>query len=93
MRVTEKNCCFGYIIPQTNIFGDNQISTVMLEKRDISDEASVSVICQNYIVGEPIRQFGLIEDVLEKYNIETSADLEKILNEYFNKEIKNEKIN
>lgn len=85
MRFTEKNCCFDYIIPQTNIFGDNQISIVMLGKGDISDKASVSVICQNYIVGEPIRQFGLIEDVLEKYNIETTTDLEKILNKYFNK--------
>lgn len=85
MRFTEKNCCFGYIIPQTNIVGDNQISTVMLGKSDISDEASVSVICQNYIVGETIRQFGLIEDVLEKYNIDTTTELEKILNEYFNK--------
>lgn len=32
MRFTEKNCCFGYIIPQTNIVGDNQISTIMLGK-------------------------------------------------------------
>lgn len=85
MRFTEKNSCFGYIIPQANIVGDNQISTIMLGKGDISDEASVSVICRNYVVGEPIRHFGLIEDVLEKYNIETNTDLEKILNEYFNK--------
>lgn len=79
MRFTEKNCCFGYIIPQTNIVGDNQISTVMLGKSDISDEASVSVICQNYIVGEPIRQFGLIEDVLEKHNVESVEELDLIL--------------
>lgn len=79
MRFTEKNCCFGYIIPQTNIVGDNQINTVMLGKGDISDEASVSVMCQNYIVGEPIRQFGLIEDVLEKYGIENAEELDLLL--------------
>lgn len=79
MRFTKKNCCFGYIIPQTNIVGDNQISTVMLGEGDISDEASVSVMCQNYIVGEPIRQFGLIEDVLEKYGIENAEELDLLL--------------
>ena len=44
--------------------------------------------CKTYIIGEVIRQ----EDILEKYNIETSTDLEKILNKYFNKEMKDGKI-
>ena len=85
MRFTEKNDFVGYTIPQKNVVGDNQIDIVLLWKSDNLDEASVRVICQNYFIGEPIRQFGLIEDILEKYNIETSTDLEKILNEYFNK--------
>ena len=84
MRLTKKNDYFEYLLPCQNIVGDNQASEISLSETEY--------ICKKYIVGEAIRQFGLIEDILEKYNIETSADLEKILNKYFNKENKNGKI-
>lgn len=84
MRLTQKNEFFEYVLPCQNIIGDNQASEISLGETEYT--------CKKYVVGEAIRQFGLIEDVLEKYNIETSTDLEKILNEYFNKENKNGKI-
>lgn len=78
MRLTQKNEFFEYVLPCQDVIDDNQASEINLCKTEYT--------CRKYIVGEAIRQFGLIEDILEKYNIETSTDLEKILNEYFNKE-------
>lgn len=77
MRPTQKNEFFEYVLPEQNIVGDNQASEISLSETDYT--------CKKYVVGEAIIQFGLIEDVLEKYNIETTTELEKILNEYFNK--------
>lgn len=85
MRLTQKNEYFEYILPEKSSVGDK-----------IASEISICLdgwTADQFIVGEAIRQFGLIEDVLGKYNIETSTDLEKILNKYFNKENKNGKIN
>lgn len=56
MRFTEKHDFLGYAIPQTNAVGDKQINIALLGRNDNLDEASVTVICQNYIVGEPTRQ-------------------------------------
>ena len=78
MRLTQKNEFFEYVLPCQDVIDDNQASEINLCETEYT--------CRKYIVGEAIRQFGLIEDILEKYNIETSTDLEKILNEYFNKE-------
>lgn len=79
MRFTEKDDFLGYAIPQTNAVGDKQINIALLGKSDNLDEASVTVICQNYIVGEPIRQFGRIEDVLGKHDIGSAEELDLIL--------------
>lgn len=79
MRFTEKDDFLGYTIPQTNAVGDKQINIALLGKSDNLDEASVTVICQNYIVGEPIRQFGRIEDVLGKHDVESAEELDLIL--------------
>ena len=79
MRFTEKDDFLGYAIPQTNAVGDKQINIALLGKSDNLDEASVTVICQNYIVGEPIRQFGRIEDVLEKHDVGSAEELDLIL--------------
>ena len=79
MRFTEKDDFLGYTIPQTNAVGDKQINIALLGKSDNLDEASVTVICQNYIVGEPIRQFGRIEDVLEKHDVGSAEELDLIL--------------
>lgn len=79
MRFTEKDDFLGYAIPQTNAVGDKQINIALLGKNDNLDEASVTVICQNYIVGEPIRQFGRIEDVLGKHDVGSAEELDLIL--------------
>lgn len=79
MRFTEKDDFLGYAIPQTNAVGDKQINIALLGKSDNLDEASVTVICQNYIVGEPIRQFGRIEDVLGKHDVGSAEELDLIL--------------
>lgn len=79
MRFTEKDDFLGYTIPQTNAVGDKQINIALLGKSDNLDESSVTVICQNYIVGEPIRQFGRIEDVLEKHDVGSAEELDLIL--------------
>ena len=79
MRFTEKDDFLGYTIPQTNAVGDKQINIALLGKSDNLDEASVTVICQNYIVGEPIRQFGRIEDVLGKHDVGSAEELDLIL--------------
>ncbi len=84
MRLTQKHDFFKYVLPEYNCMGDNQASEIQLQETDYT--------CKKYVIGIAIRQFGLIEDVLEKYNIETSTDLEKILNKYFNKEIEDGKI-
>ena len=77
MRFTEKNDFFGYVTPLINLEGDVNMFRVNLANEINSKE---------YAVGRVIERLGKLEDVLEKYNIETSTDLEKILNEYFNKE-------
>lgn len=81
MRFTEKNDFFGYVLPKQNIVGDMMASEIMLANNNNNN----NIVTKNFF-GEAIRHFGLIEDILEKYNIETITDLEKILNEYFKKE-------
>lgn len=75
MRLTQKNELFEYVLPCQNGVGDNQASEISLGETEYT--------CKKYIFGEAIRQFGLLEDILEKYNIETNTGLEKILNKYF----------
>ena len=77
MRPTQKNELFEYVLPCQNGVGDNQASEISLGETEYTCKK------KKYIIGEAIRQFGLIEDILEKYNIETNTGLEKILNKYF----------
>ncbi len=68
MRLTEKNEFFEYVLPCQNVIGDNQASEIQLGYTEYTTK--------KYIVGEAIKQFGLIEDILEKWNIE---DLDKFI--------------
>lgn len=84
MRFTEKDEFFGYVTPLINLEGDANMFIVNLAKEINADK---------YVVGRTIERLGRLEDILEKYNIETSVDLEKILNKYFKKRVnKNGKI-
>lgn len=61
-RLTQKNEFFEYVLPEQNIFGDNQAYEISLGKTEY--------ICKLHITGEAIKRFGELEDVLEKYKIE-----------------------
>jgi hypothetical protein len=50
---------------------DNQASEISLSETDHT--------CKKYVIGEAIKQFGLIEDVLEKHDIESIESLDLIL--------------
>lgn len=67
-RFTKKNEFFEYVLPEQNIFGDNQATEISLGETEYT--------CKLHITGEAIKRFGELEDVLEKYNIENIGDLE-----------------
>ena len=71
MRLTEKNKCFGYVLPCINVVGDNQASELSLCDSWYS--------CKKYIVGEAIKRLGELEDIMEKYGIESIEDLDNII--------------
>lgn len=73
MRLTQTHDFFKYILPEYNCMGENQASEVQLEETDYT--------CKKYVIGEAIRQFGLIEDVLEKHKVESAEELDLILQE------------
>lgn len=73
MRLTQKHDFFKYVLPEYNYMGDNQASEIQLEETDYT--------CKKYIIGNAIRQFGLIEDVLEKHKVESAEELDLILQE------------
>lgn len=66
-RLTKKDDFFDYVLPEQNIFGDNQAFEISLGKTEYT--------CKLHITGEAIKRFGELEDVLEKYNIENIEDL------------------
>ena len=67
-RFTKKNEFFEYVLPEQNIFGDNQAFEISVSENEYT--------CKLHITGEAIKRFGELEDVLEKYNIENIGDLE-----------------
>ena len=67
-RLTKKDDFFDYVLPEQNIFGDNQVTEISLGETEYT--------CKLHITGEAIKRFGEFEDVLEKYNIENIGDLE-----------------
>ena len=69
-RLTQKNEFFEYVLPEQNIFGDNQPYEISLGETEYT--------CKKYIIGEAIKKLGELEDVLEKWHIE---DLDKFLEE------------
>lgn len=70
-RLTQKNDFFGYELPCQNAMGDTQAGEITIGDSEYT--------AKKFIVGEAIRQFGLIEDVLEKHNIESIESLDLIL--------------
>lgn len=76
-RLTQKDDFFDYVLPEQNIFGDNQAFEISLGKTEYT--------CKLHITGEAIKRFGELEDVLEKYGIE---NLDDFIKEYSSRNIK-----
>ena len=72
MRLTQKNEFFEYALPCQNVVGDNQATEISLGETEYT--------CKKYIIGEAINKLGELEDVLEKYGIESAEDLDNIIN-------------
>ena len=70
-RLTQKNEIFEYALPCQNVVGDNQATEISLSETEYT--------CKKYIVGEAIKKIGELEDVLEKYGIETTEELDGVL--------------
>lgn len=67
-RLTQKNDIFGYELPCQNVMGDTQAGEITIGDSEYT--------AKKYIIGEAIRHFGELEDVLETYCIE---DLDKFI--------------
>lgn len=76
-RLTKKDDFFDYVLPEQNIFGDNQAFEISLGKTEYT--------CKLHITGEAIKRFGELEDVLEKYGID---NLDEFIKEYSSRNIK-----
>ena len=81
MRLTQKNEFFEYVLPCQNIVGDNQATEISLGETEYT--------CKKYIIGEAIKEFGELEDVLESWHIENLEEL-KIINK--NERLKYQKL-
>ena len=77
MRLTQKNEFFEYALPCQNVVGDNQATEISLGETEYT--------CKKYIIGEAINKLGELEDVLEKYGIESAEDLDNIINSIIDK--------
>lgn len=71
-RLTQKNDFFGYKLPCQNAMGDTQAGEITIGDSEYT--------AKKYIVGEAIRRFGELEEVLEKYGVENVEELDLILN-------------
>lgn len=70
-RLTQKNEFFECVLPCQNVVGDNRATEVVLGETEYT--------CKKYIIGEAIKKIGELEDVLEKYGIETTEELDGVL--------------
>lgn len=70
-RLTQKHDFFDYVLPEQNVVGDNQATEISLGETEYT--------CKKYIIGEAINKLGELEDVLEKYSIESVEKLEDYL--------------
>ena len=71
-RFTKKNEFFEYVLPEQNIFGDNQATEISLGETEYT--------CKLHITGEAIKRFGELEDVLEEFGLTSAEDLRNYLN-------------
>lgn len=71
-RLIEKHDLFGYLLPVNDIWGITQATQVDLVVNNSRRK-------KPYIVGSAIRQLGKLEDLLEKYNVESVEELDLIL--------------
>lgn len=71
-RLTQKDDFFDYVLPEQNIFGDNQAFEISLGKTEYT--------CKLHITGEAIKRFGELEDVMEKYGIKNAEELDNLIN-------------
>lgn len=71
-RFTKKNEFFEYVLPEQNIFGDNQATEISL--------GGTEYTCKLHITGEAIKRFGELEDVLEEFELTSAEDLRNYLN-------------
>lgn len=71
-RLTQKNEFFEYVLPEQNIFGDNQAYEISLGETEYT--------CKLHITGEAIKRFGELEDVLEEFELTSAEDLRNHLN-------------
>lgn len=71
-RFTKKNEFFEYVLPEQNIFGDNQATEISLVETEYT--------CKLHIAGEAIKRFGELEDVLEEFELTSAEDLRNYLN-------------
>ena len=77
VRLTQKHDFFEYVLPCQNIVGDNQATEISLVETEYT--------CKKHIIGEAIKEFGELEDVLEKYGID---NLDDFIKEYSSRNIK-----
>ena len=73
MRLTQKNEIFEYVLPEQNTVGDNQATEISLGETEYT--------CKKYIIGEAIKEFGELEDVLESWHIENLEELKTRLHD------------
>ena len=71
MPLTQKNDFFEYVLPCQDLAGDTQAIEIQLGDTEYT--------AKKYIYGEAIREFGELEDVLEKYGIESAEELDKFI--------------
>lgn len=76
-RFTKKNEFFEYVLPEQNIFGDNQAFEISVSENEYT--------CKLHLTGKAIKRFGELEDVMEKYGIE---NLDDFIKEYSSRNIK-----
>lgn len=72
MRLTQKHDFFEYVLPCQDLTGDTQANEIQLSDTEYT--------AKKYIYGEAIREFGLIEDVLEEFKLTSAEELYNCLN-------------
>lgn len=74
MRYTHKNKFFGYIMQKINPVGD-----VVIQEIQFGDKYDNPYTTTTSYVGTTIDKLGQLEDVMQKFGIESVEELEKII--------------